>query len=271
MNVDAYLHRTGVDPDTVTEPDFETLERLQRAHITSVPFENLAIVGDPHGTFEGDGVVLSVPHLYEKIVERGRGGFCFELNGLFCSLLVELGYDAERVAARVINDGDARPPANHHSITVQLDRRYVVDIGLGTPKMRRPVPIDGDLVECVDTEWRIVESDRPDEDYLVQARDPVDEEWDGRYLFTDEPRDLAYFRATCDFLQTSPESTFTGDPIVNIATETGYLKCSTDTFTRVGDDETIDRLLTEDEWYETLDEAFDLRLPVGDANGHSRS
>jgi N-hydroxyarylamine O-acetyltransferase len=78
--VEAYLHRLDLAPAAVGEPDFSTLARLQGAHILSVPFETLSITGDPYGERAGEGVVLSGSHLYEKIVERERGGYCFELT-----------------------------------------------------------------------------------------------------------------------------------------------------------------------------------------------
>jgi N-hydroxyarylamine O-acetyltransferase len=106
--VEGYLNKLGIPPGSIGDPNRSTLARLQRAHVTTVPFETLSITGDPHGEREGEGIVLSIPHLYEKIVERGRGGYCFELNGLFYALLVALGYDADRIAARVTSDGALR-------------------------------------------------------------------------------------------------------------------------------------------------------------------
>lgn len=225
LDAGAYVERIGVDPGAVGTPDLETLERLQRAHVTAVPFENLAIVGDPYGDREGGGVVLSVPHLYEKIVRGEGGGYCFELNGLFHWLLDALGYEVDRVAARVTGEA-LRTPANHHTNLVQLDRRYVVEVGTGVPMLRRPLPLDGTpRSDGAGVEWRIVESDRPDETYCTEYRPPGEEEWAKRYVFSDVPRELSYFEATNDYLQSAPESPFTGEPIVAIATEEGHGRC----------------------------------------------
>lgn len=255
-----YLERIGVAPETVEAADLATLERLQRAHVTSVPFETLAIVGDPYGDRSGPGVELSLPATYEKLVDRGRGGYCFELNGLFHWLLAEVGYEVDRVAARVTSDGDAGPPANHHTNVVQLDRRYVVDVGMGTPVMRRPVPLNGEVrTDEAGVEWRIVESDRPDETYRSEFREPGDDEWSRRYVFSDVPRDLGYFEATNDYLQSAPESPFTGDPVVSIATEDGHLKLSGETLTETVGAEEYERTVSADEWYATLERAFGLQ------------
>jgi N-hydroxyarylamine O-acetyltransferase len=264
MDPDRYLVRIGVEPTSVTAGtvDLDAVARLQYAHVTSVPFETLAIVGDPFDDADdGEGVVLDLAHLFEKLVERERGGFCFELNGLFGWLLAELGVDTHRVAARVVgDDGTGRPPANHHTNVVTFDRRYLVDVGMGTPTMRRPLPVDGEVVTGpAGVDWRVVESDRPDETHLTQYRTPADDDWQDRYLFTDEPRELSYFEATCDYLQSAPESTFTGDPIVTIATETGHAKLKRDTFVREAGGEEDEEAVDPDEWHDVLAREFGLR------------
>jgi N-hydroxyarylamine O-acetyltransferase len=265
---DAYLRRIGLDPASVPggggtdrDPTLDSLTRLQRAHVTSVAFENLAIVGDPYGEWDGDGVTLTTDALFEKIVSRGRGGFCFELNGLFHSLLAALGYAPTRVASRMVDDdGSATPPANHHVNVVELDRRYVVDVGMGIPTMRRPTPLDGEaMVDEVGTEWRVAESERPDEEFCTQyRRADADEAWSVRYVFSDVPRELHYFEATCDYLQMAPESHFTGDPFATIATEVGHRKLTRGELTdSVGDDLTR-RVVTGADWHRIVGEEFGL-------------
>jgi N-hydroxyarylamine O-acetyltransferase len=226
VNVDRYLSRLGLDPaDVRARPrDRETLERLQRAHVTSVPFETLSIADGPAGSRddrpgpEPTGVSLAVDDLYRKVVERRRGGFCFELNGLFGRLLDEFGFDVDTVAAMVVTDGDPSPPANHRSHVVHLDRRYVVDVGMGVPTLRRPLPLDGTAhVDDAGVGWRVADSDRPDVDCVVQYDGRETDGWADRYLFGTTPRERSYFEATCDYLATAPESPFTGTPVVSMA------------------------------------------------------
>ncbi|NHN43240.1 arylamine N-acetyltransferase [Halorubellus sp. JP-L1] len=232
FDADAYLRRIGVDPEGVVEPDWEALSRLQAAHVQAVPFENLSIVGHPHrddaDTVQDDGVVLDTTHLFEKVVERERGGYCFELNGLFHSLLADLGYDVDRVAARVLGSGgDDTPPANHHSNVVHLHRSFVVDVGTGTPQIRQPVPLDGtEVTDDAGVTWRVAESDREDATHETQYREPHERDWTTRYVFDVEPRDLSYFAATNDYLQSSPDSTFARSAFVTIASPDGYRKLS---------------------------------------------
>ena len=282
MDVSAYLARLGPDPVDVRTPNYRALERLQRSHVTTVPFETLAITGDPFGRRDGDGVSLARADLYDKLVERERGGFCYELNGLFGWLLGELGFDVERRAAMVVGDGEARedsegdrarletangeavsggarPPANHLAHVVSLDRRYVVDVGLGVPTMRRPVALDGDATDpdAAGVAWRVVESDRLDADFATQYREPGGD-WTTRYVFRDVPRETSYFEATCEWLATAPESAFTGDPVVSLATERGHRKLSPGALTHRTAEVERRRSLDEAGWYDALEREFGL-------------
>lgn len=260
--VKAYLQRLGVAPGMVEAPNLELLAHLQRVHLTTIPFETLAITGDPYGEGEGEGIVLTVPDLYTKIVERKRGGYCFELNGLFYALLTGLGYDVHRAAARVASA--LRIPANHLVNVVELDRRYVVDVGTGPPTIRAPLPLDGtSRTDEVGVTWRVAVSERPDVAYRTEYRRPDDPEWTVRYVFEDEPRPLRYFTATNDYLQSAPESPFTGEPTIALSTATGYRTLSGDAFEEESGTDRHDRTVTGDAWHEVLVQEFGLRFRSG--------
>lgn len=133
MNPAAYLARIGLEPGF--EPDLANLERLQRAHLTAVPFENLDV-------FHRRGVKTTEDWSIPKIVDRRRGGWCFELNGAFAWLLARLGYDVRRLAATVIGGSDS-PMPTHLTLEVTLDRPYLVDVGFGDSFIR-PLPLDSE-------------------------------------------------------------------------------------------------------------------------------
>lgn len=257
----AYLSRIGLSPAAVDETDRETLARLQRAHVTSVPFETFSINGDPVGGRPGGGVSLSLPALYEKVVDRERGGFCFELNGAFGWLLGELGFDVTRLSARMVSAIDL--PANHHPVLVTLDQPYLVDAGMGEPMLRRPLPLDaGDSAppDEAGVQWRVTESDRPDADYLLQYREGG-ETWADRYVFDTTPRSLDYFAATCDYLQSAPESGFVGDPTATLATSDGSVKLKPDRFTITRGGETHERSVDESAYHDVLADEFGIVFP----------
>jgi N-hydroxyarylamine O-acetyltransferase len=261
--VDRYLERLGLDPAAVraADRDVETLARLQEAHVRQVPFENLSIVGDPFGDGAGEGVTLDPDALYEKIVERERGGYCFELNGLFTALLAALGFDVHRAAAIILSaDGDHSVPANHHVIVASLDREYLVDVGMGAPQMRRPTPLSGEFAPAdgAGVEWRVRDNDRPAYDRTAEYR--TSDDWTARHVFDTTPRALSYFEAACDYLSTAPESPFTGGVSLRLATENGWLELDRETLVRVEGGDRTERSLSPAEWYDVLERAFGLSV-----------
>lgn len=257
MDPERYLARIGIDPPNIDRPDIDALERLQRAHVRTVPFETLSITGDPHGTRDGDGVSLDRLDLYEKIVVQRRGGFCYELNGLFGWLLKELGFDVRRVAARIKSDGRFGPPADHLTLLASLGDRYLIDVGLGVPKLRRPLPLDGTVLrDSAGIAWRTTGCDRPDADYTVQYRRPDDADWATRCIVRDVPREMRYFEATCEYFEYAPESAFTGDPVVTLATEQGHLKLSPERLTESVGADVDEQAVGQADWYRLLKETF---------------
>jgi N-hydroxyarylamine O-acetyltransferase len=130
VDVAAYLLRIGITDDVAVS--LEDLERLQRAHLTAVPFENLDVF---HRRGVQTGIEWSVP----KIVARGRGGWCFELNGAFAALLEELGFEVTRLAAVVLLPPPSEVPT-HLTLRVMLDGPYLVDVGFGDSFIR-PLPL----------------------------------------------------------------------------------------------------------------------------------
>lgn len=131
MSIDGYLARIGVTAPV--KPDLESLELLQRSHLTAVPFENLDVFAR-RGVNTGDR--WTVP----KVVERRRGGWCFELNGAFAALLAGVGFEVKRLAATVLY-GTVSPIPTHLTLEVTIDRPYLVDVGFGDSFIR-PLPLD---------------------------------------------------------------------------------------------------------------------------------
>lgn len=263
--LDRYIERLGLDAATVraSDPTLDLLTRLQTAHVRTIPFENLSIVGDPSDGTLGEGVSLDLEHIYEKIVEDGRGGYCFELNGLFTVLLRTIGFDVHRSAAMVLDsEGEAATPANHHTIVVSLDRQYIADPGLGRPQMERPVPFDGGPTDLdpAGVKWRVVENDRPMYDRSVQVQTP-ESTWESRFVFDRSPRPLSYFEATNDYFARAPESMWRQILIARRKTESGWVELRKDTLERLDDGDHTQREVTETELPDLLQREFDLPFP----------
>jgi Arylamine N-acetyltransferase len=213
VNVTAYLERINYRGSLIPSP--ETLRDLQVAHLLNVPFENLSIHAQ-------QPIVLNNEALFSKIVERRRGGFCYELNGLFASLLRELGFFVGMLSAEVANDSGAfSQPFDHMTLLVKLEERWLVDVGFGDSFLE-PLKIDA-LSEQVQGEeaFRIV----PDGDYLLLLRKRA-EGWKPEYRFTLQPYQYNDFEGMCRYHQTSPQSHFTQKRVCSQATITGRITLS---------------------------------------------
>lgn len=124
--VQAYLDRIGFDKKVAV--DKETLDELVFCHQKSVPFETY----DVH--VFGEAPKLDEEAIFEKIVVRRRGGYCFELNKGFELLLKGLGFEARPVLSRAVRGRDGRMPINHRGMVVTIDNvNYSVDVGFGGP------------------------------------------------------------------------------------------------------------------------------------------
>ncbi len=125
MNKKSYLNRIGIEKTDVAA-DLENLKFLQRRHLLTVPFENLDIPWKRPIDLDGN-------RFYEKIVKEKRGGFCYELNGLFYELLQEIGFQSKMISARVGDEaGKFSAEYDHLAIITQIgDDEYLVDVGFG--------------------------------------------------------------------------------------------------------------------------------------------
>jgi len=128
-----YLARIGLSE--APPVDLGGLETLQRAHLTAVPFENLDV-------YARSGVQTGLDWSLPKIVERHRGGWCFELNGAFSSLLTALGFEVRRLGAIVLLPPVSNEPS-HLTLEVTLDLPYLVDVGFGDTFIK-PLRLDLD-------------------------------------------------------------------------------------------------------------------------------
>jgi len=214
LDAAAYLQR--INYDGPLEPSAETLRQLHVAHLLSVPFENLSI-------HRREPIVLSDDTLFEKIVGRQRGGFCYELNGLFAALLRALGFKVTMLSAEVANnEGDFGEPFDHMTLMVTLEERWLADVGFGD-SFREPLRLDSREPQVQgDDAFKIEET----ETHLVMSRRRADGDWQPQYRFTLEPYGFADYDEMCRYHQTSPQSHFTQKRICSLATIDGRLTLS---------------------------------------------
>lgn len=210
MNVEKYLSRIGLGGRTLNI-SAEDLSLLQRSHLLTVPFENL----DIHWKRP---IVVDTVKFYEKIVEGKRGGFCYELNGLFNELFVSLGFKTRIISARVFNGIEHGPEYDHAAVIVTFkDEEYLADVGFGDFTAE---PLRFVLHEEQQDATGTFVIRRFDDEYLEVAKRDGDG-WKSQYIFKDIARDLSEFAEMCDFQQYSPASHFTKGKLCSLMTENG--------------------------------------------------
>lgn len=214
MDIAAYLAR--LDYTGARDVSADTLRALHLAHLYAVPFENLDI-------HRGRPIVLDGTALFEKIVTRRRGGFCYELNGLFCGLLRELGFRVHMLSAEVARQsGGFSPPFDHMALLVDLDEPWLADVGFGEG-FRLPVRLNYAAGQPQGASaYRVI----PDGDYRILMRRNPGSGWMPQFRFTLQPHAMEDFAARCLFHQTSPESHFTQARMCTIAMPGGRITLS---------------------------------------------
>jgi N-hydroxyarylamine O-acetyltransferase len=214
LDIAAYLER--LDYRGPLSPDAETLRRLQVAHLTAVPFENLSI-------HAGEPVTLADGALFDKVVRRRRGGFCYEVNGLFAALLRELGFDVQMLSAGVARPGGGfGPDFDHMALMVTLEERWLADVGFGDSFLE-PLRLDerGEQAQGAHAYKLVAEGA-----HLLLTRREAGGEWTPQYRFTLQPYQYSDYAEMCRHHQTSPESHFTRGRICSRATPEGRVTLS---------------------------------------------
>lgn len=192
--LDAYLERIGYDGPVA--PTLACLTAIHRAQALTIPYENVDVQ-------LGVTVGQEPAAIFDKVVTRRRGGWCYELNGMLQQALVAAGFDVRRVAGGVHRHerGDAAV-GNHLVLLVRLDRVYIADLGLGDG-LRDPVPLAEGSYRQGALEFGL---DRVDDGYWRLTNhpggDPV------AFDFREDPADEELLARQCHRLQTSPESGF---------------------------------------------------------------
>lgn len=248
MNVKAYLGRMSYTGSF--DPSIETLRALHKSHRLAVPFENL----DNH---LGQRIVLDEEKVVRKIVDHRRGGICYESNGAFCGLLRAMGFEVSMLSAGVSRDeGGFDPPFDHMTLLVQLEERWLADVGFGD-SFREPLLLDdrSEQVQGVDA-YRLVDADG----YVIVQRRKGDE-WKPEYRFTLEPHEYSDFADMCHYHQTSPDSIFTRRRACTRATEDGRITVSDMRLIITARGEKQERELgSHEEWKAALREYFGVEL-----------
>jgi N-hydroxyarylamine O-acetyltransferase len=230
--VDDYLARIGVTRPVAA--DSRALRDLQAAHLLAVPFENLSI-------HLGQAIVLDEAALVSKVVRMRRGGFCYELNGAFATLLTALGFRVSLLSARVFGAGQQPgPPFDHMALRVDLAEPWLVDVGFGrfaTYPLRLSFPAD--QADPSGT-FRVAG--------IPSGHGDLDIFHDGEPAYRVDPRPYALpdFGPACWWQQTFPGSHFRTSLTCSIATHSGRVTLSHDRLIVTEDGRRHERTLAGD-------------------------
>lgn len=249
MDVAAYLGRIGYKG--ALAPTLKTLRALHRQHVLTVPFENLDI-----GL--GREIVLDPERFIQKIVCERRGGFCYELNGAFATLLSAMGFRVTLLAARVSDkQEDACKEFDHLALRIDLEEPWLADVGFGD-NFLEPLRLVG-RIEQQDAagSFRLIEAG---ERWQLEARQR-DRSWLRQYDFSLAPRQLLDFAGMCRYHQTSRDSHFTRNRICSLATPEGRITLSGMRLIIKADGRKEERVLaTEADWHSALRDYFGIAL-----------
>ena len=207
---DEYLARIKYEGPLI--PSLETLQGLHRAHVMTVPFENLDI-------HLGRSISLAPADLFRKIVVERRGGYCFELNGLFALLLEALGIAVTRLAARVCSGAEGVRPRSHQLLMVKMGTSvWIVDVGFGGQGLLEPLTLAvGEERQQGRECFRLVTGERGE--YLLQGE--RDGAWADLYSFGLDPCLPVDYLFANYYHSHSPDSIFTQQRICTMPTPEG--------------------------------------------------
>lgn len=239
VKVEKYFKRIGLDmPETIV-PDAALLSKLHYAHCTHVPYENLDILR---------GILplrLDDEGLYQKVVEEGKGGYCFELNGLFAWLLRELGYKVTEYASRYLRGESSIPMRRHRVLKVEaIDGVFCADVGIGDVCPRWPVKLEEGLEQPQKNELYRFDKD----EFLGWVlMDKNKGEWKPFYSFTEEPQLPQDYVALSCYCERHPDSPFIIEEMFSLKTDTGLIALDGHIYKELVNGKVTVRTLTDEE------------------------
>jgi N-hydroxyarylamine O-acetyltransferase len=253
MDVLGYLERIGYQKSSnfpIDRPNIDFLRALHRAHLFTVPFENLDI-------HIGSKINCDETRILHKIINEHRGGFCYELNGAFAALLRELGFSVTLLSARVArDDGTFGPEFDHLTLRVDLERPWLADVGFGDSFLE-PLPLeDENEQQQAGHTYRLISyPGATDREFALEVM--AKGKWTRKYAFTLQPRVLSEFAGMCHYHQTSPESHFTRQRICSLATPEGRVTLADDKLIETRSGARIETVLRgKEEWRAELAARF---------------
>lgn len=248
-----YLDR--IDYHDISEPSLDNLAAIQRQHLLHIPYENLDLM---------NGVLLDlgVGALFQKIILNRRGGYCFELQGLFCYLLKSLGYSVTQYAGRFMDKPGDIQMRRHRILVVELEgKRYVCDVGVRSESPRCPLELTEGLVQTDGiSEYRYQKD--PFFGWVLMQRE-AGKDWKPMLGFTEEVQIDVDFVMPSFYCEKHPDSTFNKFMKVSIFTPDSDLTIVGNTFKVYRGGKVVERqeLQTNEDAVKLLKDTFGIQVP----------
>lgn len=249
FELDDYLERLNYFG--VVQPTEDRLEALHRAQYYTIPFENFDIL-------LGRGISLEPAALFDKMVNRARGGYCFELNGLYLMALQSFGFDVRALLARVHVSGTPSGRGHQVLLVTLQGRQWITDVGFGNPNLRTPIPLELDHPTTHDGQtFRLMEAGH----FGIMLQTFIDDQWQDLYSFDLGhvfPDDIAYGNY---YTSTHPSSFFTFARVAALPVHNGAITLFNKTLKRkTANKEQVQELAEGQAYLDALKTHFGIEL-----------
>lgn len=241
---DRFLQRIGLGADL--DWDLEGIAKLIAKSQLSLPFDNLSVFDSPDTPLGEDFIV-------DKIIAKGQGGLCYELNSLMHMVLRQKKLAVSLVTATIYEEPKKDWFEFHDTHVLNIleygGERHLVDIGFGLKSPRVMVPLDGSLVRFQDMAYRLVHEAGF---YLFQFRKSGEPNWHTGYRFPDGYRNetVAALERSRKIITFEPASPYNKRPLIAIFTATGSKLLTASSYTRIDDGARSKRSIDRQEFEE---------------------
>ena len=243
-----YLDRIQYSGTVV--PTAEGIKQLMQSQLFTVPFEDLDVQAGKMISLDGNAI-------FDKIVTRKRGGYCYEVNGLFALALQEIGIPYIFVAARPLVT-PAENPKTHIAIIATISGAdYLIDLGFGGNGIREPLLLQDAGKEVVQGFETFLLERMDNQEYLLKAI--ANSKWGNLYAFDCSPQLWIDFKPANYYNTSHPDSFFVQNRVVVLQNPTGKKIIFRNTFKSISNGETTSRTFTPEEYERILNEEFFLR------------
>lgn len=216
MNIEKYFEHIGIIKPTLSS--LEALIEIHKYHLLTVPFENLDIIN-------GEPLSMEPSFIMNKIIDRNRGGICFETNTLLAHILHELEFDVQTVSAKFYNDEkqEWNPDFSHLALIVRIEgNMYLADVGVGGGFLEPILLEHNHEYSDLNGAYRVI--NLTDTTYILQKLE--ESNWKDLLFISTESKQLHQFEEQFLYYQTSKDTIFTKNKIVNRLTTDGRITLS---------------------------------------------